>query len=116
MPGKALGFNLLGEQALAEEIRNDSRIEVERIGGFAGFGLPGSRIKSRGVLSISKLSPADLSALDTLFSSDVPASQPMPDAFRYRITRVIGNKIQTIEIPEELVPMFIKNCVKDTLE
>lgn len=91
-------------------------VKIERVGGFAGFGLPGSHLKSRGELSTSELSPADLRALDSLFQGDDREGEPMPDGFRYRITRKIGSSERTIEVPEHSVPMSLKNSVKDTLE
>ena len=92
------------------------QLKVERIGGFAGFGLPGSRLKSKGEVSISELSADDLKTINRLFKGDVHLGREMPDGFLYRITRKIGNDLQTIEVPEENVPMDIRNCVKDTIE
>jgi len=92
------------------------RLKIERIGGLAGFGLPGSRLKSRGELSLSDLSPADRSAVDALFDSKVRAVTPMPDAFRYRITRQTAKGPQTIEVLEERVPAALRNSLKDELE
>jgi len=111
-----LGFNFLGVKSVSEELKNNDHVKVERIDGFTGYGLPGSHLKSEGEIAISDLSPADLLALDALFSKNLLTSNPMADALRYRITRKVGNKLQTIEVPDELVPMSLKNCVKDTLD
>ena len=92
------------------------RVYIERVGGLAGFGLPGSHLKSKGDISMTELSPADRSALDALFDSKGKAAPPMPDGFRYRITRQTANGPQTIEVPENSVPTALKNCVKDELE
>ena len=92
------------------------RVNIERVGGLAGFGLPGSRLKSKGELAISELSPADRSALDALFENKARAISPMPDSFRYRITRQTSQGPQTIEVSEDRVPMVLRNCVKDELE
>lgn len=97
-------------------VEEQDQVKVERVGGFAGFGLPGSHLKSKGEVSISELSPDDLQTINGLFKGDVHLSTTMPDGFRYRITRKIRNHLQTIEVPEENVPMSIRNCVKDTLE
>ena len=91
-------------------------VKIERVGGFAGFGLPGSHLKSRGELSVSELSPTDLRALDALFQGNDQAGEPMPDGFRYRITRKIGSTEHTIEVPEHSVPPALKNSVQDTLD
>jgi len=93
-----------------------SRIKVERIGGFAGFGLPGSHLKSRGEGELSELSDADRGALDALFERKGRAEAPTPDGFRYRITRETDGAPQTIEVPEHRVPLVLRNSVKDTLE
>ena len=93
-----------------------SRVQVERIGGFAGFGLPGSHLRSRGELALSELSAADRNALDTLFDKKGSAEPPKPDSFRYRITRESAEGPQTIEAPEHQIPMALRNCVKDVLD
>jgi len=90
------------------------RINVERIGGLAGFG--GSRLKSAGVIALSDLSPADRDALDAFFQGAPTAHTPKPDAFVYRITRNDGGASKTIEVSEEHVPAAIRGCVKTTLD
>ena len=92
------------------------RVHVERIGGFAGFGLPGSHLESRGEMALSELSHADRSALDTLFVGAVRAESKVADGFRYRITRETAAGTQTIEAPEAEVPLVLKNSVKDVLK
>ena len=92
------------------------QLKIERVGGLAGFGLPGSHLKSKGEVSMSELSPSDRSALDALFDGKAKTAQPMPDGFRYRITRQTAKGPQTIEIPEDHVPMVIRNSVKDELD
>lgn len=92
-------------------------LHIERIGGFGGFGLPGSHLKSKGDISTSALSTADRQALQLLFrDAGAHAGAAMPDEFIYRITRQVGTQQQTIEVPESKVPLPIRNCVKDTLE
>ena len=95
---------------------DQNRVKIERLGGFAGFGLPGSHLKSRGEVSESELSPADLQSLNALFEGDAQHEDPKPDAFRYRITREVGGSEKTIEVPEHQVPESLKNSVADTLE
>ena len=92
------------------------QVKIERIGGFGGFGLPGSHLKSRGEVSMSELSPADKQSLDALFHEDAQPGESMPDGFRYRITRQVGGSEKTIEVPEHQVPDALKNSVQDTLE
>jgi len=97
-------------------MENQDQLKVERVGGFGGFGLPGSHLKSKGDVSISELPHDDLRVMDSLFQGGVHSGTPKTDGFIYRITRKIGDHLKTIEVPEEHVPMSIRNCVKDTLE
>jgi hypothetical protein len=116
MHGNRLGFNLLRAEESPKKMENQDQLKIERVGGFGGFGLPGSHLKSMGEISIAELSPEDLRAIDALFRGDAHVGSDMPDAFRYRITRKIGNDLRTIEVPEGNVPLSIQNCLKDTLE
>jgi hypothetical protein len=90
-------------------------LKIERVGGLAGFGLPGSKIRSIGEQSISALSPADQAAVEALFQNPPPQEKQQPDTFRYRITRTVKGKKQTVEVPESAVPMALKACVSDKL-
>ena len=89
---------------------------VERVGGLAGFGIPGSRLRSTGTVVLSALSAEDLGKVEALFSGPIQSAQPAPDAFRYRLTKKTGARSRTVEVPEEKVPLAIRNSVKDTLE
>ncbi|MBS0562922.1 MAG: hypothetical protein JSR87_00065 [Proteobacteria bacterium] len=90
------------------------RIDVERIGGLAGFGGPGARIRSRGTLPLSALSRADRATLDRLLGQAGPAP-PMPDEFLYRITRQVGARVLSVEVAESEVPAVLRACVRDEL-
>ena len=93
------------------------RLQIERIGGLAGFG--GPHLKSRGELALSDLSPADRQAVEDLFSDPRKAAPAHPgeaDAFRYRITRQTESGSQTVEVPFDAVPTIVHESVKDTLE
>jgi hypothetical protein len=96
--------------------KNGDRVAVERLGGFAGFGGPGSHLKSAGEVALSALSVADRRAIEALFSASTRAGAAKPDAFVYRITRRVGGVLKTIEVSEERVPEVIRNCVKNTLK
>ena len=91
------------------------RIHIERTGGFAGFGLPGSHVQSRGEMTWSELSPADRAAVDALFEGKSDAEPALPDGFRYRITRQMAGRTETIEAPESKVPAALRDSVKDVL-
>ena len=93
-----------------------STVKVEKIGGLAGYGLPGSRLKSSGETAISALSSADQAWVEASFQK--PPSQEAGnerDTHRYRITRTKNGRDQTIEVPEALVPNALKACVTDRL-
>ena len=92
-------------------------VKIEKIGGLAGFGLPGSRIKSSGETATSALSPADQAWVEALFQKP-PRSQEVGnerDTHCYRITRTKNGRDQTIEVPEAVVPHALKACVTDKL-
>ncbi|GLQ82537.1 hypothetical protein GCM10007881_60600 [Mesorhizobium huakuii] len=90
------------------------KLDVERLGGFAGFGGPSARIRSRGVCAMSDLSAKDRSSVEDLLAQKVK-SAPNPDEFVYRITKRTANATSTVEVPESMVPQALKNCVKDEL-
>jgi len=93
------------------------RLQIERIGGVAGFG--GPHLKSRGELALSDLSPADRQAVEDLFRDPQKAAPAHPgeaDAFRYRITRQTAAGAQTIELPGHAVPAALRDSVRDVLE
>ncbi len=93
------------------------RLKIERIGGLAGFGLPGSKLKSTGEQDIEALSAADRAAVEALFHGKAQPQKPGPerDAFRYRLTRDKNGQDETVEVPESAVPPAIKSCVTDKL-
>jgi hypothetical protein len=92
-------------------------LKIERIGGLAGFGVPGSKVKSRGEQAVSALSTADQASVEALFQNPnrQQGSGLERDAFRYRITRMVNGKNQTVEVPESAVPPALKACVSDKL-
>ena len=94
-----------------------NRLEIERIGGLAGFG--GPHLKSRGEVAVSDLSPADRQTVDDLFNHPekvVQEPRGAGDVFRYRIMRHTAAGAQTIEVPENAVPAALRDSVKDVLE
>jgi hypothetical protein len=91
------------------------RFDIERLGGFAGFGGPGSHLQSRGHLESSQLTAEDRQAVEALFDRPPAAVTPMPDGFRYRLTRQTSSGPQTVEVPELHVPLAVKSSVKDEI-
>jgi hypothetical protein len=92
------------------------KVHVERVGGLAGFGGAGAHVRSRGEIDIARLSPAEQQAVESLFQSrgKVKPSQAR-DTFRYRISRTTSKGTETIEVPEEVVPAALSQCVNDEL-
>jgi hypothetical protein len=90
-------------------------IEVERLGGFAGFGLPGSGLRSRGKVLLASLSAADLAATDALFAHPPKpdSSSGAADRFRYRLMRHAAAGCMSIEVDEQHVPAVLRDCVID---
>jgi hypothetical protein len=91
------------------------RLEIERLGGLAGFGGAGSCLRSRGQLDATKLSAVDQKAVSTLFSQPVTVDSSVRDGFRYRITRHTDASSMTVEIPEQHVPDVLKASVRDEI-
>lgn len=91
------------------------RIDVERFGGLAGYGMPGSRIRSRGYIMAKDLSVADQALLREIFLAPTEAPTWMRDAFRYHLTRQSDCGPQTVVVAESMVPETIRDAVHDEL-
>lgn len=115
-------------------MKPEDHLDVERLGGLAGMGLPGSRIRSHGRLNGHQLAVADRQQLASLFGSsmagDLPhlthlthrSAGPMggpgaADGFRYRLSlHKPGTAEPTvIEVPESALPEAVRDCVSDEL-
>ena len=91
-------------------------VDVERIGGFGGFGLPGSHIRSHGQMAWRLLSDADRKAVEHLLArKGGPPAGKGADGFRYRITVQRAGQPITVEAAEDEVPASLRNCVSDEL-
>jgi hypothetical protein len=90
-------------------------LEIERLGGLAGFGTPSSHLRSRGQLDISTLSAEDRRAVQLLFSRPPPSSSK-PDELRDRLTRWTDKGPESIEVPETQVPAAVRSAIKDQLQ
>ena len=104
-------------QDLPGKVKIVDRLQIERVGGLAGFG--GPHLKSRGEMALTDLSSTDKQTIERLFKDPSQAKQKNPgqsDAFRYRITRQTSAGPQTIEVPEDVVPYALRNSVKDVIE
>lgn len=91
-------------------------LTIERVGGLAGLGGQGSRIKSRGQVALASLCAEEQTAIEHLFASHTTKrAVPVPDGFCYRVTRTLRTGVKTIEVPEDALPQFLVRCVKDEL-
>lgn len=91
------------------------RIDVERFGGLAGYGMPGSHIRSRGHVLAQDLNPSEQALLRELFLAPAEAPTWVRDAFRYHLTRQSDCGPQTVIVAESMVPEPIRDCVRDEL-
>lgn len=94
-------------------------LRIERKGGLAGAGLPGSRIKSRGVVDLRALSPADREAIERLFkgaSSEPSHARGHADDFQYYLTRSTPGGDKTVVVSGDDVPEAVRNAVEDEIE
>jgi hypothetical protein len=114
MAGGTWGFGDLAAQPAAQRAEGADRLQIERVGGVAGFG--GSHLKGRGAVALSDLSVADRQTVEALFRHGGSAPPPGADRYSYRITRQAASGSQTVVVPENAVPASLKNSVKDILE
>lgn len=91
------------------------RIDIERLGGLAAYGMPGSRIRSRGHILAKDLNASDQALLRALFLAPTEAPSWVRDAFRYHLTRQSNCGPQTVVVAESMVPESIRDVVRDEL-
>jgi hypothetical protein len=94
------------------------QLEIERLGGFAGIGLPGSHIRSRALLTGSQLSADERKSVAALFDArsggGVPA-QAGTDAFRYRLTLRSNDIHRVIDVGEADLLESLRARLQDEL-
>ncbi len=92
------------------------QVNVERLGGLAGFGGARSRLKSGGHVQLDTLSAADRDRLKRLFDCGQKPHTPVTDGFTYRITLTGSAGVKVVELAEAQVPAVLVACVVDRLE
>jgi hypothetical protein len=115
--GNTWDCNPLHAQPLPRKAESVDRLQIERVGGFAGFG--GPHLKSRGELALLDLSPSDRQAVEDLFRDPQKARSAHrgeADMFSYRITRQTAEGTEMIEVPGDAVPAALRDSVRDVLE
>lgn len=113
--GRKWGCDMASELLMSSPVAGWGRIDVERLGGIAGYGMPGSRIRSRGHILAKDLSPTDQNLLRSLFVEPTEAPTWVRDGFRYHLTRQSDCGPQTVVAAEAAVPDAIRECVRDEL-
>lgn len=93
-------------------------LKIQRIGGLAGFGLPNSRIESRGEIDLNDLSESDRDQVELLFRNigktrKQVSSTRTRDGFIYQLSRIKNETEEVIEVPESDIPIALVNCVRD---
>ena len=97
---------------------SEDQLEIEKLGGLAGIGLPGSRIRSRVLLVGSELSADERKSIATLFKADPGAGRPAPagsDGFRFRISLDHEGVRREIEVGERELIESLQTRVHDEL-
>ena len=100
------------------ELHPDDRLEIERLGGLAGMGLPGSHIRSRAVVEGRALSAEESQSVAALFANPSTASAAETtgaDGFRYKLTLHRRDDCQKIEVSEAALLLSLQQRVQDEL-
>lgn len=96
----------------------DDQLLIERLGGLAGVGLPGSHIRSRAIVEGKALSTEESLSVAALFANPSTASVTAvkgADGFRYRLTLHRNNDNKKIEINEAALLVSLRQRVQDEL-
>ncbi len=100
-------------------MKPEDHLEIERLGGVGGFGLPGSRIRSRVLLNVSDLSAVELNSVTALIAAPVTAVRPLQagaDFFRYWLTLYTSEGRREIEVQESELPGSLQARLQDELD
>lgn len=93
-------------------------MEIERLGGLGGIGLPGSHIRSRVLLRGSDLSTEERESVEALFKARTGAVAPQQsgaDRFRYRLKLSAGDSHSEIVVGEADLLASLQERVQDEL-
>ena len=91
-------------------------VKVERLGGLAGFGGAGSRLRSSGHVAFDDLSDDNRGKVKELFLAGPKILAYGADGFIYRITWTGSAGVKVIELAEGQVPAALIACVVDRIE
>jgi hypothetical protein len=91
------------------------RLDVERLGGLAGFG--GGHLRSVGKVWGHQLTAGERQRMADLMSPVSPtqghATPAVTDGFRYRLT--LAGQAGSVEVAEAALPAVVRDCVQDEL-
>jgi hypothetical protein len=90
-----------------------AKLQIERIGGYAGFGNKNSHVRSYGEIDMMQLSEEERRVIESLFTSSAKTEANSIDAFRYRISRVTSSGTEKIEVGEDEIPNTLLQYLKD---
>jgi hypothetical protein len=68
---------------------------------------------SRANCARRRLTVGDRQSVEALFARGGSAAITEPDAFRYRVTRQVGARMESVGAPEHDVPLPLRACVQD---
>jgi hypothetical protein len=100
------------------ELNPDDQLVIERLGGLAGVGLPGSHIRSRASVEGKALSTDERRSVAALFATPSAcsvAAEKGADGFRYRLTLHRNDGSQKIEVSEAALLVSLQQLVQDEL-
>ena len=93
---------------------DDTRIKVEKLGGFAGFGAS-AHLRSEGEVALEKLPEHDRAKVAKLLARDARDHPNSLSQFVYRLSWKEGGKTRSVDVAEEDLPHSVVVAVKDKL-
>lgn len=94
------------------------RLKVEKIGGFAGFGLS-PNLTSSGEIDLQSLPKKEQSHMKSLLTSkedEAAFKAPRPDGFRYRVSWTDTKGHHSREFDEDELPESVREVAQDRLK
>lgn len=94
--------------------RPDRKIKIEKLGGFAGFGV-GAHLRSEGEVSLEALSEPDRHQVAKLLGRDADDHPDSLSRFVYRLSWTEDGKARSVDVAEDDLPPSVVAAVKDKL-
>jgi hypothetical protein len=93
---------------------DEQRIKIEKLGGFAGFGVS-AHLRSEGEVELGKLPEADREKVEKLLAKDDHDHPDSLSRFVYRLSWEEHGKTRSIDVAEDDLPESLVAAVKDRL-